>query len=158
MLEIVHVRRVQDTIDKELEMSRVQELDAQVNEWSDRDNVKLQVLDPIVETRNRVPNSNPERVRVRYESNHRAPNVPHSNHKEQCAWQSMTFERSHLSVTSWWRGSQLDQFSSLSDYCNSESKIKNRNFLIHRLHRSCFPTCIIDSQKFQERSIRYTLW
>lgn len=58
VLEIVHVGRIQDTIDKELEMSGVEELDAQVNERANGDNVKLQVLDPTVETRDRVPNSN----------------------------------------------------------------------------------------------------
>ena len=98
VLEIVHVGRVQDTIDKEVEMSGVEELDAQVNEWANGDNVKLQVLDPTVETRDRVPNSNPKWLGVGYEANHRAPNVPDSNHKEQRTWQSMTFERTHLSL------------------------------------------------------------
>ena len=97
VLEVVHVGRVQDTIDKEVEMSGVEELDAQVNEWANGDNVKLQVLDPTVETRDRVPNSNTKWVGVGYEANHRAPYVPYSNHKEQRTWQSMTFERTHLS-------------------------------------------------------------
>ena len=98
MLEVVHVGRIQYTIDKELEMSRVEELDAQVNERANGDNVELQVLEPVVETRDRVPNSNTKWVGVGYESNHRAPNVPYSNHKEQCTWQSMAFERTHLSL------------------------------------------------------------
>jgi len=100
VLKVIHMGRIQNTINKELEMSWIQELNAQVNERANSNNVKLQVLDPIIETRNRMPNSNPKWTRIRYVSNNWAPNVPYSNYQEQCTRQSMTLERTHLSYNS----------------------------------------------------------
>lgn len=43
MLEVVHMGRVEDAFDEELEVGGVEQLDAHVDEGSDGDQVQLQV-------------------------------------------------------------------------------------------------------------------
>lgn len=96
VLKIIHVRRVQDPIDKELEMGRIQKLDTHINESTNSYNIKLQILEPPIKTRHRTPYPNSEGLGVGCVSHQRAPYVPYPDYKKQRPWQSMTWERTHL--------------------------------------------------------------
>lgn len=96
VLKIIHVRRVQNSINKELEMGRIQKLDTQINKSTNGYNIKLQVLNPPIKTWHRIPCPNPKGLGVGYISDQRAPYMPQPNYKKQWPWHSMTLERTHL--------------------------------------------------------------
>lgn len=96
VLEVVHMGRVEDAFDEELEVGGVEQLDAHVDEGSDGDQVELQVLEATSKARDRAPRPHSEGVRAGHVADDGGPDVPHPHHQEQGPRQRMPLERPHL--------------------------------------------------------------